>query len=134
MAKSKTTKIVTETVINAFNIMRESAKGQTFNRVQMQEKLSHLGFPKHNAVLKAFCEGVNPPIVRVERGVYMFAKDVVYKDRLQLAFDNYTKAANPGCYKNGRYSKRLTEEECIQFLKDTGKYEIYRVVKKLEKI
>ena len=133
-ARKRTSKVVTETMLTAFNIMRESNQGKTFNRIEMQEKLSTIGVPKHNSILKAFSDGVNPPIVRVDRGVYRFAKQPVYKDRLQLALDSYTKMANPGCYKDGKYSRRMTEEECIQFLKDTGKYEIYRVIRKLEKI
>ena len=131
MATKRKTTVVTETQLTAFNIMREANQGRVFNRADMMAKLKSAGFTAHNSLVSAFESGVNPPIVRIERGKYIFAKEPVYKDRLQLALDTYLCFANPN--KHTKDSK-LTEEECIRFLKDTGKYEIYRVIKKLEKI
>ena len=131
MAGKRTKSVITETQLTAFNIMRETSQGRVFNRAEMIEKLKSAGFTSHNSLVSAFASGVNPPIVKIERGKYIFAKEPVYKDRLQLALDTYLCFANPN--KHAKDSK-LTEEECIEFLKKTGRYEIYRVIKKLEKI
>jgi hypothetical protein len=131
MATKRTKTVVTETQLTTFNIMREKCQGEVFNRAEMIKLLKSAGFTAHNSLVSAFASGVNPPIVRIERGKYIFTKEPVYKDRLQLALDTYLCFVNP---KRHTKDSKLTEEECIEFLKQTGKYEIYRVIKKLEKI
>jgi len=131
MARKRTKSVISETQLTALNIMRESNQGKVFNRFEMMAKLKSAGFTAHHSLISAFASGVNPPIVRIERGKYIFAKEPIYKDRLQLALDTYLCFVNP---KKHTKDSKLTEEECIEFLKQTGKYEIYRVIKKLEKI
>ena len=101
----------TEEIVALFNAKRENKKGVEFNRSQMMEELKKLNIPANDSMLCALTSGVNPPIMRIRRGCYM------YNNRSE----NYK-------------PKQLNEEDCIEFLKSTGKYEIYRVIKKLEKI
>ena len=118
----------TEEIVALFNAKRENKKGVEFNRSQMMEELKKLNIPANDSMLCALTSGVNPPIMRIRRGCYMYNKDAVYKDRLQTCFNMYNNRSEN--YK----PKQLNEEDCIEFLKSTGKYEIYRVIKKLEKI
>lgn len=119
---------VTEEIVALFNARRENNKNAEFDRNHIIIELKKIGIPANDSMLCALTTGVNPPIVRIKRGTYMYNKDVVYKDRLQTALNAYYSR------KGTSKPKTLNEEDCIQFLKSTGKYEIYRVVKKLEKI
>ena len=133
MKKPGNKRVVDDQEILRFNLTREN-KGQTeFKRVQMLEELHRLGYPKHDSILRAFSAGVNPPILRIARGVYVFNPKPVFKDRLQTALEEYTKLANPKNYKNGQYEEVLSEEQCIKFLKSKG-YKILKPVTEYEEI
>ena len=127
--KKKLTK-VDEKIISLFNARRENKKGKTFTRKEMVEELDALGYPKSVMMLQAMSDGVNPPIVRIERGKYIYNREPVYKDRLQLAFGTYDNLKSK--YRSSE--KVLTEQECIDFLNSTGKYEVYEIVKQLKRV
>lgn len=127
--------VVDDNMIAIFNAKRENKKGQTFSRSEMLQQLKELNYAGHDSMLRSLIDGINPPIIRIERGKYVFNPKPVHIERLQLAFDTYTKLANPKDYdENGKWHKNLTEEECIAFLNSTGKYEVYKIIKKLERV
>lgn len=130
--KPSNKKIVTDEQIALFNAMRDNKKTKEFNRKEILDLLKQLGYSRHQAVLKAMCEGENPPIIRVKMGRYVFNPKPVYKERLQLVMDNYTKIANPKNYKDGKYCS-MSEEQCIAFLKEKG-YKVYRQIVRYEEV
>lgn len=135
MAKKKTNHhVVTDDEIRQFNLMRENKKGKEFSRTEMKDTLSRLmGYTKADALLRALCDGINPPVVKLSRGKYMFAKEPVFRDRLQTAWDAYTKFANPQKYKTGNYADTVSVETCIKVLKEHG-YRIQKPVTKWEEV
>lgn len=129
-------KIITKEDVELFNTFRESMKCREMSRNEMKKALhKELGYIEHDSLLKALCSGVNPPIVRIRRGVYVVAKEPVYITRLQTAFDEYTKCANPRCYVHGKYEdvKNISIDEAIKVLKDAG-YKVLRPITQYEEV
>ena len=119
-------KIITKKDIELFNAFRECYKGKELSRNEIKKALhSELGYVEHNSLLRALVSGINPPIIRVRRGVYTVNKETVYIQRLQTAFDEYTKCANPRNYVTGTHKRTISINEAIQVLKDAG----YKVLK-----
>lgn len=113
--------VVTDEEIARFNSVREITKGREFKRSEIIQTLNEeLGWPKSSPyLLMALCEGINPPIVKVRKGVYIFNKEPVYKARLGHAFKRYTQYTNPERYANSTDTK-INIEEAIKVLKDAG--------------
>lgn len=130
-------KVVSEQDVLLFNAFRDYMKGKEVSRTEMLNALhKELGYTKHDSLLKALTDGINPPIVRVRRGVYRVAKDPVYIQRLQTAFDVYTKCANPRHYDaQGHYDekKRISIDDAIKVLKDAG-YKVLKPVTQYEEV
>lgn len=115
-----------------FNLKRENVKGKEFNQAEMRETLhTSLGYSKAAGMLRALSNGVNPPIIKIRRGVYCFNPKPVYKERLQTAWEEYTKMANPQCYKNGKHEHPVSIDQAIKVLKDAG-YKVLRPVTQYE--
>ena len=89
MANSKQRHIVDEQEVKRFNWRRENNKGKTFSPTQLKVLLKEMGYTDNGNFITCLTSGVNPPIVRVSRGVYAFAKDPVYIDRLQKVWSDY---------------------------------------------
>ena len=127
MAKQRTNVVVDDNIIAIFNARRDLNKGLTFTQKEIIDELKHLDYATNTNMLRALTDGENPPIVKIERGKYVFNPEPVYKERLQKSFDLYTTFAKAK-------TRVLSEDECINFLKSTGKYEIYLITRKLVKI
>lgn len=128
--------LVTDDEISRFNLTRENLKNKKFNNEEIRNELNKkMGYTKAWALLRALCEGPNPPVIKQERGVYVFNTKPVYKERLQTCWDLYTKYVNPQNYKNGKYEKTstLSIEEAIEVLKKAG-YKILKPVTQYEEI
>jgi len=127
-------KIITDQDVLLFNMFRENMKGKQLSRNEMKNALHReLGYTNHDSMLKALISGVNPPVVRVARGKYQVSKEPVYIKRLQTAFDEYTKCANPRCYENGKYEEKISIEQAIKVLKDAG-YKVLKPVVQYEEV
>ena len=118
--------IVDEQEITRFNWTRDNLKGREFNQVEIREELhKKMGYSKAAGMLRALCDGANPPILKIKRGVYCFNPKPVYIERLQTVWDVYTKYANPQNYKNGKHEHHVSIEQAIKVLKDAG----YKILK-----
>lgn len=127
-------KVITEQDVLLFNMFRENMKGKEMSRNEVLDALHReLAYTRHDSLLKALCNGVNPPIVRVARGKYRVAKEPVYITRLQTAFDEYTKCANPRNYVTGSHMRLPSIEEAIKVLKDAG-YKVLKPVTQYEEV
>lgn len=113
---------VDDQIILRFNLFRENKLGKEFKRNEMKKLLKdQMNFPVSDQFLMAITDGVNPPIVKVKRGLYAVNPKPVYKDRLQKVFDDYKKTIKSETTRN----KNITVEEAIIVLKKAG----YRVLK-----
>ena len=113
---------VDDQIILRFNLFRENKLGKEFKRDEMKKLLKdQMNFPASDQFLIAITGGVNPPIVKVKRGLYAVNPKPVYKDRLQKVFDDYKKTIKSETTRN----KNITVEEAIIVLKKAG----YRVLK-----
>lgn len=128
-------KVVSDNDISLFNIFRDNMKGKEMSRQDIKKALhKELGYVEHDSFLKALCDGVNPPIIRIRRGVYVVSPKPVFKDRLQVAFDTYTKCANPRNYTaTGKYEEKISIEKAIKVLKDAG-YKVLKPITQYEEI
>lgn len=132
--------MVDDDEIRRFNLMRENKKGQEFSRMGIQDVLYRLmNYTKYDTLLRALCDGVNPPIVKLARGKYMFAKEPVFKDRLQTCWDRYTEFKN---LQKQKTDKVMSGEKpvvfpsvslCIKVLKEHG-YRIQKAVTTWEEV
>ena len=132
--KGKGKKVITDQDVLLFNMFRENMKGKELSRNEMKKALhKELAYVEHDSLLKALTTGPNPPIVKVRRGVYAVAKQPVYITRLQTAFDEYTRCANPRCYENGKYEEKISIDQAIKVLKDAG-YKVLKPVTQYEEV
>lgn len=127
-------KVITKKDIELFNVFRECYKGKEMSRNEIKKALhKELGYVEHDSLLKALTDGINPPIVRIRRGVYTVNKEAVYVQRLQTAFDEYTKCANPRNYVTGKHKRTISINEAIQVLKDAG-YKVLKPITQYEEV
>ena len=131
---------VTNDEIEKFNLARQGftlGGSQEFSREELKKELKKLGYSPNDNFLYAITNGINPPIVRISRGKYIFNKERIYITRLQVVWDNYLKRGNSSRYKKSmsissdtvQVKDTLVEEKCkeyIEFLKEHG----YRIQKK----
>lgn len=114
--------LVDDQIILRFNLFRENKLGKEFKRDEMKKLLKdQMNFPASDQFLMAITAGVNPPIVKVKRGIYAVNPKLVYKDRLQTVFDEYKKTIKSETTRN----KNISVEEAIIVLKKAG----YRILK-----
>lgn len=114
--------------ISAFNKRREQLVGRELKREECRAVLIELGYAKNNKWLSAITHGVNPPIVRVKRGVFVFNSKPVFKDRLQTVWDRYTETTSVS-----RNVKSCTISQAIMVLKEAG-YKVYKPVTQFEEV
>lgn len=119
-------KIVTKKDISDFNTFREKYQAKEMSGTEMMQALKkELGYPAHNMMLRALCDGENSPIIKVKRGRYCVNSKPVFIERLQTAFDAYTRFANPRHYKTEKYEEEISISKAIAVLKNAG----YKVLK-----
>lgn len=114
---------VTKAEISALNTARELYRGKELSTKEALEAIKEAGIKANTTILRFMAEGVNPPLVKVKDGVYVFNENPIHMLRLQKVYDDtyeycrtHMKKANP---------QDLTEENCIKFLKELG----YRILK-----
>lgn len=115
---------VTESEIQAFNWTRESMVGKEMNLEGLREQLKKLQYKPNGNFIAAIISGENPPIIRVNRGKYVFNPKPVYIDRLKTVWNNYTDRCNSN-RKNNTPVAKISIEDAIAVLKQHG----YRVLK-----
>lgn len=124
---------VTENEIAQFNAFRVHYQGKEMTRAEMIDAISSKTFLKvkrDGYLFNALCQGVNPPIVKIERGKYMVAKEPVHIKRMQTAIDNR------GPKKQMKSSETNDEKmiaDAIAVLKNAG-YKIYKPITKFEEV
>ena len=124
-------RIITESDHIAFNMLREARVTKEYKRDEMRKLLkTDLNYPGSDQFLMAITGGVNPPVIKVRRGIYMFNPKPVYKDRLQTVFSEYAKTIKS---ETARNSKKISIEEAILVLKNAG-YKVLKPVTQFEEI
>ena len=126
--------VITDSVIAQFNAFAENVRGKEFSRQDMKEQLQQkMGWKVWDATFMALTSGVNPPILRVKRGIYTVNPKPVYKERLQTCF-NELKKTN-GKYQSSRDKYSLDEQiqQAINLLKNNG-YKVYKSIIKYEEV
>lgn len=127
--------IVTDEVIAHFNAFADNIRGKEMSCKEMKSQIeTKLGWKCQSYVLSALSSGVNPPIIKIKRGICVINPKPIYKERLQTALDKAKKAC--ACYnKNSR--SNLSKEEQIQsainLLKQNG-YRVYKSIVKYEEV
>lgn len=126
--------VVTDEEITHFNLFRENMKGKECSRKEMMEAIRNkTTYKVWDALFKSLCEGVNPPIIRIRKGVYCVNPKPVYKERLQTVFDSL--ASDNKKYQKTREANAIdtTIAEAIKILKNNG-YKVYKQVIKYEEV
>lgn len=134
MANNKQRHIVDEQEVKRFNWRRENNKGKTFNLTQLKTLLKEMGYVDNGNFITCLTSGVNPPIVRVSRGVYTFAKNPVYIDRLQKVWSDYADYGNKTKQSAVEEKVEVTSiSQAIELLKKHG-FKIYKPTMKYEEV
>lgn len=124
--------IVSENEITLFNTRREISKGKQFSAKEFKELLRKMNYADSGNFIAAITRGVNPPFVRVSRGVYQFSKEPVHIKRLQQVWDEYS---NYGSSRNRKKSATTEEQiaQAIALLKENG-YKVYKSIVRYEEV
>lgn len=126
--------VVTNEETTHFNFFRENMKGKECSRSEMMKQIREkLGYKVWGGLFKSLSDGVDPPIIRIRRGVYVVNPKPVYKDRLQLVFDSLE--SDNKKYQNKRSESQMQTSiaEAITLLKNNG-YKVYKQIIKYEEI
>ena len=114
---------VTENEIQAFNWTRESMAGKEMSISELRHKLESLNYSSHPTFIRAISSGVNPPIIRVSRGRYVFNPKPVYIDRLKKVWADYVTNKRPE--NEDKKVDGISIEKAIAILKTNG----YKILK-----
>ena len=114
-----------------FNWKRDNCKGKEYSRAELVNLMKELGYPIAQQFLTCITRGVNPPIVRIERGKYRFPKEPVHILRLQKVWDDYGMVGRKRT-KQVEISE-MAVKEAIKMLKNAG-YKILKPVTKYEEV
>ena len=118
--------------IQIFNNFRVNNQNKELSKEQLCDLLRKMKLPTNGNFIKFLTSGVNPPVVRISRGKYMFAKEPVYAARLQTVWTEYADYGNKGrIVKSDKDTiddlKKI--EDAISLLKSHG----YKVLKQVIK-
>lgn len=119
MANRSKSHVVDEHEVTIYNMRRQNNQGKLFNLVEFKKLLHEMNYLASPVFIKCFTDGVNPPFVKVSRGRFMFAKEPIYKTRLQKAWDDFLS------YGKKTPINPLQIKAAIELLKKNG----YRVLK-----
>ena len=126
-------RIIGEQEIIRLNMMRINQKDKVLTRVELRSILKTIAFPSNDTFIRCMCQGLNPIIEKIEKGVYRFPQSPIYFDRLKESwkkYQEYTSKMN----KKGKIKEQVESEptkctndetQCINYLKALG-YRIYR--------
>lgn len=126
--------IITDAVIAQFNAFSDNIRGKEFKREEMKKQLEQkMGWKMWDGLFMALTSGINPPIIRIKRGIYTVNPKPVYKERLQTCFSELKKANDR--YQSNRDKSSLDEQiQCaINLLKNNG-YKVYKSIIKFEEV
>lgn len=85
---------VSEEEIQIFNGYRINNHNKELSKEQLCDLFRKMKLPTNGNFIKCITSGVNPPVVRISRGKYMFAKEPVYAARLQTVWTEYADYGN----------------------------------------
>ena len=127
---------VSEEEIKIFNGYRLNNQNKELSKEQLCEVFRKMKLPTNGNFIKCITRGVNPPIVRISRGKYSFAKEPVYNMRLQTVWNEYGNYGNKKADALGDQDaveelKKI--EEAIILLRSRG-YKILKQVVKWEEV
>lgn len=81
--------IVDKAEIAKFNEEREKLFATELSLDQLKAILHNMGYCTSGIFIKAITNGVNPPVIKVARGRYVFNPQPVHIDRLQQVWKDY---------------------------------------------
>ena len=119
--------IVDEKEAQLYNMRRENNKGKLFNLTEFKKLLHEMRYLASPVFVKCFTSGVNPPFIKVSRGKYAFAKEPIYKDRLQKAWDDFKS------YGKKTPDNPIQIRTAIELLKKNG-YKVLKPTTKWEEV
>lgn len=85
---------VSEEEISIFNGYRLNNQNKELSKEQLCDLFRKMKLPTNGNFIKCITSGVNPPVVRISRGKYMFAKEPIYVARLQTVWTEYADYGN----------------------------------------
>lgn len=113
--------------VTLYNMRRENNKGKLFDLVEFKKLLRDMKYLTSPVFVKCFTSGVNPPFIKVSRGKYAFAKEPIYKDRLQKAWDDFKS------YGKKTPDNPIQIRAAIELLKKNG-YKVLKPTTKWEEV
>ena len=114
-----------------FNKLRIENQGKTFTHVQMRDLLAKAKIPYTRVkILSELGAIINP-----SRGCYTFPTIPVYKSIIEKYYEQAYKESKED-YDNRKPEnvQKMTIEEAIQVLKESGEYQIYKKVIQWEEV
>ena len=131
---SKKKHVVSDNEITALNWKRESMAQQTMDLTQLKDVLKSLGYCTSGNFIKCITSGENPPIIRMERGKYVFNPKPIHIDRLKKVWDDYCYYGRNRVNKNTDEAQlKLDISRAIALLKQNG-YKVYKPTIRYEEI
>lgn len=123
---------VSEEEISIFNGYRLNNHNKELSKEQLCDLFRKIKLPTNGNFIKCITSGVNPPIVRISRGKYMFAKEPVYAARLQTVWTEYADYGNNTVRIVGdkdTVDELKKTQDAIEYLRSKG----YKVLKQVIK-
>lgn len=123
---------VSEEEIQIFNGYRLNNHNKELSKEQLCDLFRKMKLPTNGNFIKCITSGVNPPIVRISRGKYMFAKDPVYAARLQTVWTEYAEYGNNTVRVVGdkdTIDELKKTQDAIEYLRSRGFKVLKQVIK-----
>lgn len=123
---------VSEEEISIFNGYRLNNHNKELSKEQLCDLFRKMKLPTNGNFIKCITNGVNPPIVRISRGKYMFAKEPVYAARLQTVWIEYAEYGNNAIRVVGdkdTIDDLKKTQEAIEYLRSRGFKVLKQVIK-----
>lgn len=123
---------VSEEEISIFNGYRINNHNKELSKEQLCDLFRKMKLPTNGNFIKCITSGVNPPIVRISRGKYMFAKEPVYATRLQTVWTEYADYGNNTVRIVGdkdTIDDLKKTQEAIEYLRSRGFKVLKQVIK-----
>lgn len=115
---------VTESEITAINWSRESMIGKEMTVAEAKDWLRKMNLPDNPNFFSCIAKGVNPPLVRVKRGIYVVNPKPIHIDRMKKVWQDY---ADYGKVKQKTITQPADIDNAIKLLKDNG-YKVFKPI------
>lgn len=115
---------VTEDEIKGINWSRESMVGKEMTIAEAKDWLRKINLPNNPNFFSHMTKGVNPPLVRVKRGIYVVNPKPIHIDRMKKVWQDY---ANCGKVKKMTITQTADIDNAIKLLKDNG-YKVFKPI------